>query len=268
MLSSTARDSVARNIPSTTLKKTMHTVDLHPRTGKSSGPVDAYHTHINAISIIPSDPCYTATGHIHEYGDYTRVKVPELSKASLVTTMYADPLKYTQLDAPPINEYKASSFYDAFPRDKASIALTRRSSGYGKFGGAPYNNLGNQMGSSTNGISGVQSKSYRRSSVDSVNRLMSSQYTLGSTSGSFTRDGCLSEFALRNYSNIKGHPTTMESYSTGRVNTLAGRRFSEQTYGGLHIDNYNTASLLNNNTYSRPFSTTATSTFTQRTGLY
>lgn len=268
MLSSTVRDPVARNVPSTTLKNTMHTVDLHPRTGKSSGPVDAYHTHINAIHIIPSDPCYTATGRIHEYGDYTRVKAPELSKASLVTTMYADPLKYTQLDAPPINEYRASSFYDAFPRDKASIALTRRSSGYGKFGGAPYNNLGYQTDSSTSGFGGAQSKSYRRSSVDSVNRLMSSQYTLGSTSGAFTRDGCLSEFALRNYSNIKGHPTTMESYSTGRVNTLASRRFSEQSYGGLSIDTHNTMALFKDNTYGRPFSSTATSTFTQRTGLY
>lgn len=262
MLSSTSRDPVARNIPSTTLKKTMHTVDLYPRAGKSTGPVDAYHTHINAVHIVPSDPCYTATGHIHEYGDYTRVKAPELSKASLVTTMYPEPAKYSQLDAPLINEYKASSFYDAFPRDKASIALTRRSSGYGKFGGAPYNN--NEMGASISSLEGAQSRSYRRSSVDSVNRLMASQYTLGSTAGS-TRDGCLSESALRNYSNIKCYPTTMESYSTGRVNTLASRRFSDQTYTGLDIHNH---TALFKDTARTPFSGTAGLTFAQKTGLY
>ncbi|EFO61323.1 Hypothetical protein GLP15_1326 [Giardia lamblia P15] len=256
MLSSTSHDPVTRNIPSTTLKKTMNTVDLHPRAGKSTGPVDAYHSHINAIHIVPSDPSYAATGHIHEYGDYTRVKAPELSKASLVTTMYPDPIKYSQLDAPPIKEYKVSSFYDAFPRDKASIALTRRSSGYGKFGGAPYNNY--ETGSSVSGAGGTQTKSYRRSSVDSVNRLLASQYTLGSTAGSF-RDGCLSESALRNYSSIKCYPTTMESYSTGRVNTLAGRRFSEQTYTGLDLHNYNSAAFFKNTAYTRgsPFSGTA-----------
>ncbi|TNJ29370.1 hypothetical protein GMRT_11141 [Giardia muris] len=174
-----------------------------------ASPVRTYYPPVNATYIVPSDPSYLAGGCYPSVDRHERVQEPTFSKASAMTTMYADALTSTRLDSSP-GPYRLDSFYTPFPREKGQPQI--HSAPRTAYERHAMQRDAKEIGSTISLSSGTRrvptATDMYASSVESVNRVFRDEYTTNTSfgyglGGGRFRDGSLSEWSLTNYQHLR-----------------------------------------------------------------